>query len=293
MGFFTKVESYTDRWRDKQERTTLRLGRVVFIAVLSVILLFMVLSSIAKIPTGHTGVITTFGQVENYTLDSGIHLKWPWQKVIKMDNRVQSKTIELSSFSSDIQEVSMTYTVYYQIDKTNAMTIYSTIGKDYSDKIITPIVNESVKTVSALYTAEELVNSRAELAKGITEELTVKLAVYNIEFVDASIENIDFTDAFTDAVEAKQVAQQNKLKAETEAEQKRVEAQAEADAKLIAAQAEADATLIEAEAKTEANRLLTESLTPEILEKMYYDTWDGKLPTVYGADSTVIGIPNN
>ena len=293
MGFFTKVESYTDRWGDKQERTTLRLERVVFIAVLSAILLLMVLSSIAKIPTGHTGVITTFGQVENYTLDSGIHLKWPWQKVIKMDNRVQSKTIELSSFSSDIQEVSMTYTVYYQIDKTNAMTIYSTIGKDYSDKIITPIVNESVKTVSALYTAEELVNSRAELAKGITEELTDKLAVYNIEFVDASIENIDFTDAFTDAVEAKQVAQQNKLKAETEAEQKRVEAQAEADAKLIAAQAEADATLIEAEAKAEANRLLTESLTPEILKKMYYDTWDGKLPTVYGADSAVIGIPNN
>lgn len=293
MGFFTKVESYTDRWGDKRERTTLRIGRVILIAILSIILLFMVLSSIAKIPTGHTGVITTFGQVENYTLDSGIHLKWPWQKVIKMDNRVQSKTIELSSFSSDIQEVSMTYTVYYQIDKTNAMTIYSTIGKDYSDKIITPIVNESVKTVSALYTAEELVNSRAELAKGITEELTDKLAVYNIEFVDASIENIDFTDAFTDAVEAKQVAQQNKLKAETEAEQKRVEAQAEADAKLIAAQAEADATLIEAEAKAEANRLLTESLTPEILEKMYYDTWDGKLPTVYGADSTVIGIPNN
>ena len=291
MGFFTQSVEYTDRWGDKGTKIVLRKGRAAAVIGAILLIVFILLFCTTRIPTGHTGVVTTFGQVENYTLEAGIHLKAPWQKVIRMDNRVQRETIELTCFSSDIQEVSMSYTVYYQINKSNAMTIYSTIGKNYESQIIAPSVNESVKIVAAKYTAEELVGNRTELALGIIEELTEKLATYNIEFVDASIENIDFTDAFTNAVEAKQVAQQNKLKAQTEAEPKKIEAQAAADAQLITAQAEADALLIEAQAAAEANRLITESLTPEILQKMYYDVWNGELPYVYGADGMIIDMP--
>ena len=262
-----------------------------------------VLSSIATIPTGHTGVITTFGKVENYTLDAGVHVKAPWQKVIKMDNRIQKATIDLFCFSSDIQEVSMTYTLNYQIDKDNAMEIYRTIGQEYYDKIITPCITEAVKVVTAQYTAEELVSTRAELAKSIEVELAERFEQYNIQVVSTSMENFDFTDAFTDAVEAKQVAEQNKLRAETEAEQARIEAQAKADvrlieteadakAKLIETEADAEAKLIEAEAEAEANRKVAESLTDAIMEKMYYDKWDGALPKVYGGDEgTLIDIP--
>ena len=63
------------------------------------------LSCIQTVPTGHTGVVTTFGKVENTTLDSGVHFVLPWQKVVKMDNRVQKATVTLACFSSDIQEV--------------------------------------------------------------------------------------------------------------------------------------------------------------------------------------------
>lgn len=291
MGFFTQSVEYVDRWGDKRTKTVLRKGRAAAVIGAVFLIAFLLLFCTTRIPTGHTGVVTTFGQVENFTLDAGIHLKAPWQKVIRMDNRVQRETIELTCFSSDIQEVSMSYTVYYQINKSNAMTIYSTLGKNYEEQIIAPSVNEAVKIVTAKYTAEELVGNRSELAMGIMNELTGKLAAYNIEFVDASIENIDFTDAFTNAVEAKQVAQQNKLRAETEAEQKIIEVEAEAQAKLIAAQAEADALLIEAQATAEANRLMAESLTPEILQRMYYDVWNGELPYVYGADGIIIDMP--
>ena len=291
MGFFTQSVEYTDRWGDKRTEIVLRKGRVAAVLGTILLIIFIFLFCTTRIPTGHTGVVTTFGQVENYTLDAGIHLKAPWQKVVRMDNRVQRETIELSCFSSDIQEVSMSYTVYYQISQSNAMTIYSTLGKRYNDQIIAPSVNEAVKIVTAKYTAEELVANRSELAFGITQELTTKLGAYNIVFVDGAIENLDFTDAFTNAVEAKQVAQQNKLKAETEAEQKKIEAAAEAEVKLLTAQAEAEAILIAAEAEAEANRLLTESITPEILDRLYYDVWDGKLPTVYGAEGMMINMP--
>lgn len=117
-----------------------------------------------------------------------------------MDNRVQKSTQDMSCFSSDIQEVSMTYTVNYQISKQDAMTIYKTIGIGYYDTVIAPCITESVKIVTAQYTAEDLVSSRSLMASQIEEVLSKKLAAYNIELVGASIENMDFTDAFTDAV---------------------------------------------------------------------------------------------
>ena len=254
--------------------------KITLVACLIVAIAFAGLLCITKIPTGHTGVITTFGKVENYTLDSGIHLIAPWQSVVKMDNRVQKETVSLSAFSKDIQEVNMVYSVNYQISKKDAMTIYSTIGKEYYNTVIAPSVMEAVKTVTAKYTAEELITDRNALALGVEKELGAALTKYNIELVSTAIEDIDFTDAFTDAVEAKQVAQQNKLRAETEAE-----------TKLIEANAQAEARRIEADAEAYVNETTSASLTPEILTKMYYEKWDGVLPEIV-SDGNMIISPN-
>jgi regulator of protease activity HflC (stomatin/prohibitin superfamily) len=257
------------------------------------------LSCIASVPTGHTGVLTTFGRVEDQTLEAGMNFKAPWQSVVKMDNRVQKQSTDLICFSSDIQEVSLQYTVNYQISSADAMTIYKTIGTDYYNNIIVPNITESVKTAVAKYSAEALVGDRSALSKVIQDDLTTRLATYNIIVVSASIEDMDFTDAFTNAVEAKQVAEQNKLKAQTEAEQriieanaaaeiKRVEAEAEAEAKKIAAYAEAYEISAKAEAEAEANKQIAESLTEELIEYKYYETWDGKLPGVVGSDTIIV-----
>ena len=274
---------------------------VTVVAALIIAALMVGLSCTANVPTGHTGVLTTFGRVENRTLESGLNFKAPRQNVIKMDNRVQKQSTDLICFSSDIQEVSMKYTVNYQISSADAMTIYKTIGTDYYNNIVVPNITESVKTAVAKYNADALVSDRSELSQLIQDDLTARLAAYNIIVVSASIEDMDFTDAFTNAVEAKQVAEQNKLKAQTEAEQRIIEAEAaaeikrvnsevDAEAKKIAAEAEAYEIEVKASAEAAANKQLAESITQALIDYKYYETWNGELPEVMGTD-TIIKMP--
>ncbi len=217
------------------------LGAVLFI-------ICFVVSITATVKTGHSGVQTVFGQVTEGVLDSGIHAKAPWVTVIEMDNRVQKSTVDLSCFSSDIQEVECKYTVNYQIDKQSAQEIYKTIGKEYYENVVVPNISESVKTIMAQYTAENLIGNREELAGKIEDLLSAQLLKYNIKVVSTAIEDMDFTNEFTSAVEAKQVAVQNKLKAQTEQDQKTMEAEQQAERSKIEAAANAEIARIRAEA---------------------------------------------
>ena len=268
-------------------------------------------SCFTSVPTGHTGVVTTFGRVENFTLDAGIHGKLPWQEVVLLDNRVQKARVELSCFSSDIQEVKVIYTVNYQISKENAMTIYSNIGVNYYDTVITPNVSEAVKVMTARYTAENLVASRDDLSEKTETLLSEQLSRYNILVVGTSIEDMDFTDAFTNAVEAKQVAAQNKLQAEIEQQQKIMEQKSSAERAVIDANAAAEVARIQAEAdlavtKIQAdaaeyagqkeaakNKAIAENLSKDLLNYYYIQQWNGILPNYYmGSEnvSTIIGL---
>lgn len=297
MGFFVtkKEQKRIDRFGDEITTmdTIVHRGRIVAAALVVVIALIFAISCFSFVPTGHTGVVTLFGKVEDYTLDSGVHFKNPFARVIKMDNRIQKESVELSCFSSDIQEVEVVFTLNYQISKEYAMNIYKTIGKNYFDTAVSPIITESVKTVAARYTAEDLINKRNELAMAIETDMKEKLLVFNIELVSTSIEDMDFTDAFTNAVEEKQVAAQNKLKAETEAAQKVVEAEAEAQIRRVTAEAEAYEILQRAEAEAQANQKLAESITDRLIEYRYYEVWDGKLPQMVMGESTtpMVQIP--
>lgn len=264
-----------------------------------------ILGCIKTVPTGSTGIVTTFGKVEDYTLDSGISFMEPWKKVICMDNRTQKQSLDLSCFSSDIQEVTVTYTINYQINKANAQEIYKTIGVDYFTTIVQPKALEAVKGAFAKYTAEALIESRAGLSKEIEQILREDLANYNIDIVSTSIENIDFTDAFTDAVESKQVAEQNKLKAQTEQAQLTLEAEASAERQIIQAEADAQAAVIKANNDAEVAKIgsdaaeyqgikdaaimsnLGEMLQryPQLIDYYYTTNWDGKLPDTMLGDS--------
>lgn len=297
MGFFVtkKERKRIDRFGDETTTvdTIVHRGRIIIVALVVVIALIFAISCFSFVPTGHTGVVTLFGKVEDYTLDSGVHFKNPFARVIKMDNRIQKESVELSCFSSDIQEVEVVFTLNYQISKEYAMNIYKTIGKNYFDTAVSPIITESVKTVAARYTAEDLINKRNELAMAIETDMKEKLLIFNIELVSTSIEDMDFTDAFTNAVEEKQVAAQNKLKAETEAAQRVVEAEAEAQIRRVTAEAEAYEILQRAEAEAQANQKLSESITDRLIEYRYYEVWDGKLPQMVMGESTtpMVQIP--
>jgi regulator of protease activity HflC (stomatin/prohibitin superfamily) len=176
-----------------------------------------------------------------------------------MDNRVQKTTVELSCFSSDIQEVTISYTVNYQISKTNAQNLYRDVGTNYLETVVNPTIQETVKTVVARYKAEGneaegtkgLVKDRAEVAAEIEALLKVNLARYHIDVSSTAIENMDFTDSFTAAVEAKAVAAQQKLQAQIEQERLTMEAEKAAARAQIEANAQAEVNRINAQSQAE------------------------------------------
>ncbi len=266
---------------------------IILIAVIIVAAALLSSSMIVTVPTGHTGVVTTFGKVEEFVLGEGMHFKLPWQNVIKMDNRAQKETITTQAFSSDIQQVEVIVSVNFSVDRETSQNLYRNVGTAYYMTVIQPRVFENLKAVFAKYSAENLVSERAHLSDEIEELIRPEMKAYGIELLNISIEDIDFTDVFTDAVEAKQVAEQSKLQATIEQEQKVMEAQKEAERKVIAAEVEADVKKIaaeaeaysvktRAEAEAEANARIAASLTEELIRYTEAQRWNGELPQYYG-----------
>ena len=264
-----RVRNSYGGYRTTTKKTVVKpLAKFAILVIIAGILLgglFTFFGCISSVDTGHVGIVRTFGKVEDYTFDSGFHLKAPWQSVTKMDNRVQKTTVELPCFSSDIQEVITVYTVNYQISKTNAQNLYRDVGTNYLETVVNPTIQETVKTIIAKYTAEDLIAKRAEVAAEIETLLTTNLARYNIDVSSTAIENMDFTDSFTAAVEAKAVAAQQKLQAQIEQERLTMEttqaasrAQIEAEAQAVVDKTKAEAAKEIAEIQAEADRIVAQ-----------------------------------
>lgn len=264
--------------------------KLVIAAAVLVVAILVYTTCTSVVPTGYTGILTTFGRVEEYTLDAGLHLKNPFQKVVLMDNREQKTAFTTEAFSSDIQQVEIVGSVNFAINKSTAMTLYKEVGTNYFSTLVMPRLLENTKATFSKFTAENLVGERENLSVTIREKMVGEMERYGINIISVSIENIDFTDSFTDAVESKQVAAQKKLQAEIEqeqatmetrqaAERQRITAEAEASVKKIEADASAYATKIQAEAEAEANKQLSASLTDTLISWIQAKGWDGKLPT--------------
>ena len=261
-------------------------------------IVLIIISCVSYVPTGYTGIVTTFGKVHENTLDAGLNVHAPWDNVITMDNREQRVPFTLQAFSKDIQQVDVQGSINYNIDKTTAMNLYRDVGTEYATIFIQPRIQEDVKIVIAKYTAENLIANRQNAADEIFELIRGELESKGVHVISFAIENIDFTDVFEAAVEAKQVATQEKQRAQTEqerqtmeeqqkAERARIAAQAEADVKKIEADAEAYAMQVKAEAEAEANKKLNASLTDQLINYNQILHWDGKLPMFMGGESTM------
>ncbi len=275
----------------------------IIVAVVFVIAVIFASTCIRSVPTGYTGILTTFGKVEDSNLEAGVHVIAPWQNIVLMDNRVQKQSMDTQAFSSDIQQVDVRLTVTYTINKSAAANLYQKVGLNYYDSIIYPQLMENTKTVFAYYTAEGLIETRDQLATEVTSMMRTDVADYGIDIANVAIENIDFSDSFTDAIEAKQVATQELQRAQTQQQQATLEAEAAAERQRIAAQAEAEVAKIEADAEAysitakaaaeaEANQKVAESLTDELIEYTQAQLWDGKLPATYVGSSDSLPVLN-
>ncbi len=268
-------------------------GIVVFIIAIAIVLFVVDLLNptygfFAKVDSGCVGIVTHFGKIEDKVLPAGFHVTGYFEQVHPINVRTQIERTEIIGFSSDLQQVTMLTSVNYNVTPEAANTLYKTISGDYFQTLIFPRVNENVKVVVSNYTAESLIANREELSSRVLELMKNDLSGYGITVSSISIENIDFTDAFENAVEAKQVATQDAQKARTVQDQQTMETQKAAERRRIEADAEAYETRVKAEAEAEANKKISESVTQDLIDYIQAGRWDGKLPeTFMGSDHTM------
>ncbi len=269
-------------------------GALITVGIIVLIVAVLALCSFTIVPAGNSGVVVTLGKVSDRALDSGFHFKAPFvQDVIMINNKIQKCEVESNSVSKDLQTVSSAVAVNFHITSDSAAEIYSTIGEQYQDTVLQPAIQEAVKSVSAQYTAEELITKRTAVGDKIASALTEKVSEYGVIIDKFNIVNFEFSEEFNMAIEQKQVAEQNYLKAQTEKEQQIMEAEADAKKQIIEAEAAAAAQLKKAEAEAEANDKINASLNGNILTYQQIQKWDGKYPSVVSSDSSIlIDVPS-
>lgn len=266
--------------------------------IIPVIILLVVLTatSIHIIPTGYTGVKTSFGQIQAEAIRSGsVNFTIPFVEGIhKVNNKQQDKRIgaQIWGEASDKTPVyASDVTVTYQIMPDGSAWIYANVS-DSRNLIGDELVASAVKAAMVELSPEEVTN-RTRIEPLVQQKLADSVAqkygegiVYVHKVV---INDMDFEDAYNEAIRQKSIAQQ---KAQTqEIENAAAVAKAEADKKVAVtnAEAEAEKTAIKAEAQAEANRKIAESLSDTLIEYQKIEKWDGKLPTVTGG-SALVGI---
>ncbi|MBQ7523919.1 MAG: prohibitin family protein [Oscillospiraceae bacterium] len=254
--------------------------KTVIILVVLAALIFLAINTFVVVDAGHTGVVVTLGSVNEGVLQEGIHAKIPFvQRVVMIDNRIQKLEVNTEAFSKDLQSVTTVLAINYRVDTAKSYSIYKNIGSDFESVLIVPAVNEVLKAITAKYTAEESVTNRVLISEGLVTGLNEKLNSIGLYITDVNIIDFDFSDAFIAAIEEKQVAQQQLLKAETEKQ-----------TAITNAEAEAEAVKIRAEAEAEANRVISASLDDRVIENKKIEKWDGKLPTVTGGAGSFVEI---
>lgn len=296
---------------------------------LLMIALFIILPwNFKTVDNGEVAVVKHLGQVVD-TREPGMHTDfWMTNSYVKLDTKVRQVDITTSSYSNDKQTMDIQMTVQYQIKKDMAKEIVIHYGTlEMLESRIQSVAIERTKAIMSAYTADSLIEQRSAISAAVADAVELALGEsYYIDITNIALTNIDFSDAYEQAVEQKMIATQEVEKAKADAQKaeetakgalkvaeqealaKIAAAEADAKAKELAAQAEANAIAIKS---LEVARMLgltttidgVEMIKPDITEAEaklisdylkyveYLATWDGKLPNVVTDSSAVVVTP--
>lgn len=257
-----------------------KLKIIAAIATFIVIIIVMA-ESVVIVQAGHRGVVLYLGAVENRVLGEGVHFITPFaEQVIQLEVRTLKYQAEASAASNDLQEVQTVIALNYHIDPSDANVIYQQLGADYSDRIIAPTIQESVKASVAKFNAEELITKR-ETAKGvIADAIRNTLSDRNIVVETVFITDFKFSQAFADQIESKVVAFQKYL-----TEQNNLRSiQVIANQTVVQAEAQARANIAKANGESQAIKIINEQLrqNPQYLQWQSINRWNGQMPYSLG-----------
>ncbi len=246
---------------------------IVGLVVLGLVIVGL-FSAFATVGAGERGVVfSKFGGVSDRVLGEGLHFKIPFvEDIIMVDVKVQKSQTRAEASSKDLQTVSSVFAINYHPAPDRVHVIYQEVGLEFKSRIIDPAVQEAVKGITAQYSAEELITKRAQVRNDIKDILNERLNQFNILLDEFSIVAFEFSPEFNAAIESKQTAEQNALKASRDLERIKVEA----EQKITRAKAEA-----------ESQRVQARTITPIILNLRAIEKWNGVLPQVVGGDGAI------
>jgi len=255
---------------------------IVTVGIILFILIFF--RPWVQVGAGQRGVVLNFGAVQEQVLEEGLHFRIPvMQEIALMDVKIQKAETDAAAASADLQDVSSRIALNYHVVPDKANVVYQKIGMQFKERIIDPAIQEVVKAVTAKYSAEELITKRPAVSEAMRVALADRLRANNIAVDAFSIVIFSFSKVFTEAIEAKQTAEQLALKAKRDLERIKIEA----DQKITAARAEA-----------ESLRLQRANISPDLIELRRIEAnmkaiekWNGILPQVTGGGAIpMIGV---
>ena len=268
---------------------------LISVALIAFVLMLM---SFKAVPSGHVGVVRTFGAVHENPMSEGFNLKRPFlDKVTAVNIMLQSKEVTVSAASKDLQTVQTEVSLQYSLIGSVVPSVLQRIGRrEHIDAtVIFPAISESVKSVTARFTAEELVTQRAkvklemeqEIQTFISKTLEDKGVPGAMQIANVAITDFQFSQEFNASIEAKVKAEQDALRAENEKIQRITEAEAGAAEIKLAAEAEAYQVEVTSTARADAIRREASALAqnPLLIDLRSIEKWDGKLPMINGGQS--------
>ena len=251
---------------------------LIIASIVFLLVLIVVLSSLVTIPTGFIGIKVKFGKAQDGIIQEGLNYKMPIvEKIVKIDCRTKKIEIDSEASTKDLQTVTASIAVNYNVDREKATEIYREIGTDYEDIIIAPAILESIKSAMAQYTAEELITKRSEVSSAIQTALINKISDKGFNISEFNVTNLDFSKEYDQAIEAKAVKQQEVVTAQAELEKQKIQNEKEISI------AEKDAKVMELQNSQITDKTLELKkieVTQEFIEK-----WNGNLPTTMLSDN--------
>ena len=233
-------------------------------------------SIMTSVPAGHTGILTTFGKVESTYLSSGIHFKKPWQRIVVMDNRIQTMRIAAGTKNATTSDTAETkdqqlvpvfeFEIQYQLNAEKSYEVYSNYGKNYKDTLLTSNALQFIKEVFASYKADQIVGAKSDIPSQIGERLATVTEPMGINIIRVNMVTYDFSADYTQILEQRalltaqlqnnRLEQQNKtIAAQTEYEVAVKAAEKEAETKRIASENENTMAISRAEAKARKDKI--------------------------------------
>jgi regulator of protease activity HflC (stomatin/prohibitin superfamily) len=252
----------------------------------AVIVLWIVISifmSLHRLNTGQVGLVYSFsGKLTGSKENAGVVWLAPWQHLRRETVQIQSESFELgqgnSAVSKDQQPIFAKLVLNYQVDPKHVVDLYKHVGPNWKAKLVESRVLQDFKEVTATYPTTAITASREQLRVDTRTRLRKELSPYSIDVTDLFVSNIGFSQAYTDAIEAKQV---------------QVQAAARAQAKVAQIEAEARQTVASAEGQAKANKILTNSISDRLIRLKSIEKLNPNVQVIYTTPGTSIFVPGS